>query len=262
MKSQRSPILIPILLVGLGTVILLGNYFLIDLQLGGYWPVVLILIGIQVLVRGDLGMSWQAHSFGITRGGVESASIEANGGEIDIRLRALRRTGRLIAGQYTARSRPRLLIRDNHARLILKRGDTWMLSLADWELEIAPDLPWDMLLSTHLGEIDVDLRDVQIRQAHIASGIGDVKVICPNRYAGPLHVRSMFGDIQLTIPKNVPALIRVNSSRLANLSTRGEFHQHATQTNLYATTSYKEGQATLDITVSATFGTVVLIASS
>ncbi|NJL93212.1 MAG: hypothetical protein HC915_05525 [Anaerolineae bacterium] len=200
MQSQPRPSLLwPLLLVIIGVVILLNNFLIIDAEVVRLWPVLLVGLGLAALWRGDIAPSWQAHTFGITRGSVESGLLEVNSGEIDVNLRRLQRAGRLIAGQYTARSRPRLLVRNNQARILMRRGDTWLFSLADWDVELAPDLPWSLVMSAHLGELKADLRGLNLRQAHIATGVGDIEVICPDQDAGPLYLRSTLGSIQVII---------------------------------------------------------------
>ncbi len=218
-SSQQAPIFFPIVLILLGIVILLNNFLLIEADVVSLWPVLLILVGLGVLWRGDLAPSWQAHTFGITRGSVESAALEINSGEIDVRLTRLDRAGRLIAGQYTARSRPRLTVRNNHANLSLQRGHTWLFSLADWELNIAGDLPWAILMSAHLGNLSADLRGITLKQAHVASGFGDIHLTCPDTLGGPVYVRSNFGDITLDVPASSPALIQVTTSPLCRIIT-------------------------------------------
>src|SRR3989304_4020183 len=116
-QPKRAPWLWPLALMIVGVVLLLRNFLLVDVDVTPYWPVLLVALGLQLLWRGDIAPSWQAHSFGITRGSVQSASLEIESGELDVQLRALRKPGRLIAGQYTARSRPGLTARTNHASL-------------------------------------------------------------------------------------------------------------------------------------------------
>ncbi|MEP0764364.1 MAG: hypothetical protein HRF48_16650, partial [Chloroflexota bacterium] len=210
-STKRTPLLWPLVLMAGGVALLLDNFLLVDLDLAPYWPVLLVLVGLLILVRGDIALSWGAHTFGITRGSVESAAIEIESGEIDVQLQALRKSGRLIAGQYTARSRPGLAVRNNRARLTMHRGQTWWLSLADWDVGLAHDLPWEILMSSHLGRLDADLRGIQVERATVASGLGDVSVACPVRCRGELVARSSFGDVRVSVPPRSAAIVRVQT---------------------------------------------------
>ncbi|MFC1960897.1 sugar ABC transporter substrate-binding protein [Chloroflexota bacterium] len=158
----------PVILVVAGVLLLLHNFLLIEFNVVQLWPLLLVALGLQVLLNGDLGISWAGKNFGITRGSVEAGTLRVNAGELDIQLQALKRPGRLIAGQYTARSRPALLADGNRAILTMDRSKTWWLSLADWQIELADDLPWNLLLSTSLGEITIDLRAIIIENGFIA----------------------------------------------------------------------------------------------
>jgi len=209
-QPRRAPWLWPILLMIGGVILLLKNFLLIDFDVRPYWPILLLALGVQLLVRGDIGPSWQAHTFGITRGSVQSGSLEIESGELDVQLRALRKSGRLIAGQYTARSRPALTVRNNHATLRMQRGQTWWLSLADWDVGLAHDLPWGVLVSSHLGRLEIDLRGLVIDRAYVSSGLGSVSVVCPEQTSGPVVARSTFGDVRLTVAPDSRAIIRVN----------------------------------------------------
>jgi len=258
MRKQRAPILFPITLVLLGIVILLNSFLLIDADVVSLWPILLIIIALQVLWRGDLAPSWQAQTFGITRGSVESASLEISSAEIDVRLTSLQRAGRLISGAYTARSRPRLAVRNNHANLVMRRGQTWLFSLADWDIQLTHDVPWVLLMSAHLGELKADLRGIVIERAYIASGIGDIDVTAPDELAGLIDIRSTFGDIHLTIPEGVPALIRITASPMCRVITDDHPFETDDDGEFYATPEYVPDQPALNIQAQNTFGNVLL----
>jgi hypothetical protein len=260
MRAQlgQTPIIWPLLLVAAGLLLLLSNFMLISLNVLEFWPIALILIGIQLLWRGDLAPSWQAQRFGITRGSVQSGNLEVSSGEIDVKLRASRRADRLITGLYTARSRPALVVRNNRAALSMRRGNTWLFSFADWEMNIARDLHWSLLVSAHLGQIDADLRDVTINQAFIASGIGDVRVVCPLQVTGPLFMRSTFGDVRLAIPQGVPAIIHIQAGPLCRIIRHSQRFLEQPDRAI-VTDTYDPDAPALNITVSSTFGNIHLI---
>lgn len=258
-RSQpRTPIFFPLTLVLVGIVILLNNYLLINADLVSLWPLVLILIGIQVAWRGDLAPSWQAQSFGITRGSVESAALEVSSGEIDVRLAAMNRAGRLIAGQYTARSRPRLAVRNNHATLTMRRGNTWLFSLADWEVGLTHDVPWALLMSSHLGELQADLRGLELQRAFLSSGVGDIRVILPEQVAGKVHIQSTFGDLSVLIPPGLPALIHIQASPLCRVIVNDTSLHKDTTGAYYATSAYKPEQPYQRLELVNTFGNILL----
>lgn len=255
-QSKRTVWLLPLLLVAVGVALLLDNFLLIDVDLAPYWPWLLVLVGLQVLVKGDIAPSWQAHSFGITRGSVRSGTLEIESGEIDVQIRALRKPGRLIAGQYTARSRPSLSVRNNHATLRLQRGQTWWLSMADWDLGLAGDLPWGLLVSSWLGNLDADLRGLVLDRAVLASGMGTVTVVCPDRGSGPISARSTFGDVRVNVPDEMPATIIVKAGPFARVRVDSGRYEEVGDRRYVTRDTEHSPQAALEITVGTVFGTV------
>ncbi len=226
-QANQPPRLWPIIAIATGVLLLLVNFKLIDFDTRQLWMLLLIALGIQVVRQGDLGVTRQGRTFGITRGSVEEAILEADAGALDIKLRALRKEGRLLAGQYTARSRPSLTVEHNHATVQMRRNASWLLSLADWEMGLTKDVPWCLLLSTHLGTIDADLRALEIDEARISSGIGDITLVCPDLPAGPIWARATFGDITIEIPDNMPAAVRIHTTALTRVKVGARFHEAA-----------------------------------
>ncbi len=265
--AKRAPWIWPLLLIAGGVALLLHNFLLVEFDLMAYWPVLLVLVGLQLLFRGDIALTWQAHSFGITRGSVQSGSVEIESGELDVQLHVLHKSGRLVAGQYTARSRPELSVRNNRATLRMQRGQTWWLSLADWEVGLADDLPWGVLVSSYLGRLDVDLRGVQVERAYVSSGLGSVTLGCPAQAPGPIFARSTFGDVRVAIPARSRAVITLKISPFARTRfDRDRFSQ--VEPGIFvslrpgetrdAVNSTEGLSPDLTVTVEAVFGTVVL----
>lgn len=262
--AKRAPWLWPLILMAGGIVLLLDNFLLIDLDLAPYWPVLLVVLGLQLLVRGDIAASWQAHTFGITRGSVQSGSIEIESGELDVQLHALHKPGRLIAGQYTARSRPNLRVRNNHATLNMQRGQSWWLSLADWDVGLANDLPWDVLVSSYLGELEADLHDLHIGRVYLSSGFGSVSLTCPRQAEGPLFARSTFGNVRAMIPVRSRAIIRIKSSPFARVRIDPAYFEEI-EPGIYANftpdddeDSDSEQPVDIDLTASTVFGSILI----
>lgn len=211
---------IALALVALGVVLLLNNfYFITSFNVAALLPLLLVVVGAAVLLRGDLLSGGQGRTFGITRGSVESGVLEVNSGSIDTRLRALPRQGRLIAGQFASDSRPQLAVQDGAAALRFDRAATPFLSFSDWELALARDLPWTFHISTSLGNVEVDLRGLVIQGGLVATGFGDIRLLCPDEVFTPITLRSTLGSIQVLTPAGLHAHVTVHGSRL--------FHVHS-----------------------------------
>jgi Domain of unknown function (DUF5668) len=257
MRGNRPPLILPLLLVALGAALLLQNFRLIEIDLLRYWPVLLIVAGIQLLLRGDLGLTWQSQTFGITRGDVAVATLDANAGELDVKIRPLRREGRLIAGQYTGRSRPQLKTNGDQAYLTMRRGAAWAFSLADWEIGLARDLPWTLMTSAFLGEIDADLRGLHIRQADFGSGFGDIRLVLPETAEEGVRVKCTFGNINLTVPEGGAAVIRVYQGPLMRAYIDEQRFIRLDE-GLFATLGYDQSEILVYAEVGSTFGAVRL----
>lgn len=235
-RASLAKWLWPLLGIAIGVLLLLRNFLLIDFDVLRLWPVILIAIGFALLLRGDVILG-KSQPFAITRGSVERADLDIDAGIIDVRLSALRREERLISGQFSPRARPELNVHSGQADIRMRRG-LWPLwpspSLEDWELGVARDLPWRMLISAYLGDIDVDLGDLQIEDARFVTGIGDVILQCAAEATGPIEARSTLGDVRISIPDGVPALIRLEPSRFCTVYVDPDRYQEV-RPNLYAT---------------------------
>lgn len=256
--TTRGAGLLALGLLVLGVVLLLSNFLIISgFNVTALWPLLLVVAGVVILLQGDLTNTTDARTFGITRGTVESASAEIMPGEIDVRVHGLTREGRLVAGQYAVNSRPSLDVRDNHAVLRMDRAATPWLSFVDWELALSRDLPWQLFISTHLGAVDLDLSDVILQSAVVATGMGDIRFTCPREAFEPLQLRSAVGDIHVYTPPGARAFVRVYGSPLLNIHV-DENRYEQSEDGTYVARAADSLLQPVEIIVRGTFGDVYL----
>jgi hypothetical protein len=259
-RDSKGPLVWPLGLAVVGVFLLLSNFLLLgDFNIFDLWPIVLVIIGAQILLRGDLVPSSDFRTFGITRGSIESATLEINAGEIDVNIRALesRNLERLIAGQYAHQARPSLNVRDVHAHLRMDRGRTPWLSFANWEMGISQDLPWQIVISSYLGQITADLSHVIIQNALISTGIGDIHLISPSESFEALYIRSLLGNINLITPPGYNVRITVEKGRFLSVQA-AENRYEEIEAGIYRSRDANEDLPLVDIIINGTFGDAYL----
>jgi len=256
-KGSRGPVVWPLMLTLVGIVLLLDNFLLLPLNITALWPLLLVVAGAVLLLRGDFTPDDSTRNFGITRGSVESALLELNAGEIDTRINALDREGRLIAGQFAADSRPALDVDDVFAHLRFDRAATPWMTFADWELGLATDLPWQFAMSSSLGDIELDLTGIYAEGGLIATGFGDIRVNVPEETLQPLQLQSNIGNIRVTSPIGAKIRIRVQGSRMFTARV-DERRYTETEPGLYVTLDAEPDAPLVDVEVRGTFGDVYL----
>lgn len=257
-KQASRPWLWPLLLVITGIALLLDNFLLLgDFNAAALLPLLLVVAGAQILLRGDLLPSTEARTFGITRGSVQSGTMEISSGAIDVQIRALQREGRLIAGQYAAESRPDLVSDDNHAHLKMKRSQTPWVSFTDWQIGVADDLPWQVFVSTHLGKATLDLSNIVVQEALVATGLGDIYLTSPYEAFGRLHLQSSLGIIHITTPQGYCTRIETHGGRFFK-TYADEKRYDSVEPNVYISKDADEDAPLVEIYIRGTFGDAYL----
>ena len=86
------------------------------------------------------------------------------------------------------------------------------VGLADWGLTLSPDVEVDLEISAGATDLDLDLRDLNVRRLDIEAGVSDIRVQLHNN-AGLTHVDIAAGvtDIELVVPDGVAAKIDIAS---------------------------------------------------
>jgi hypothetical protein len=257
-QESRGPILWPLLFIAVGVVILLDNFLLLgDFNVAGLLPLLLVVAGAQILLRGDLLPGSGVKTFGITRGSVESGTIEISAGDIDVEIRNLQREGRLIAGQFAAESRPRLDVDGTHATLRFYRADTPWYAFVDWQIALARDLPWQIFASTHLGQLNFDLSGLIVQEALVATGIGDIRLVAPQEAFAPLQVRSALGTIHVITPRGHAARIYAREGMMFGIHV-DETRYYQSEPGIYDAVDADENAPAVEIYISGTFGDLYL----
>ncbi|MFN8529984.1 MAG: DUF5668 domain-containing protein [Anaerolineae bacterium] len=260
-KGSRGVWIGSLALIAIGVLLLLNNFLLISgFNVSALWPLLLVIVGAIILLRGDLLAGGEGRAFGITRGSVESATLEISSAEIDVTLRALQREGRLIAGQYASNARPALNVQGTHTFLKMDRAATSWLSFADWDMSLALDLPWQVLVSTSLGQVNLDMSGLIIQNALISTGLGDIRLVLPEEAFEPLYLRSAAGSITVITPPGCAARIYTQQGTFFKIHADAARYE-ASQDGVHIAYTAKDAELSarmIDVYVAGTFGDAYL----
>ncbi len=258
-NENRRPWLWALLLLLTGVILLLQNFLVLEgFNAVSLLPLVLVVLGAQLIIQGDLLPGSGTRTFGITRGSVEAAALEINAGAIDVVLRPLQREGRLIAGQYAASSRPYLSVDGAYTHLRMDRAATPWTSFADWQMGLARDLPWTIYVSTHLGQISLDCTDLIVQKAILASGVGDIRLTCPYEAFDTLEVHSTLGNITVVTPHGYRVRVHTAGNRLFERRADGNRYAEVAP-GIYEALDADASAPQVTVYVRGTFGSVYLV---
>ncbi|MCS6834524.1 MAG: hypothetical protein NZ750_00715 [Anaerolineae bacterium] len=247
-------------LVGLGLVLLLNSFMLLgEVQLGSLWPLALVGLGLLVLVRGDLAPNDQTRRFSITRGSVQSATLEISAGDVDVTLMALpvEQQERLVVGSFALAARPALSVNDTHALVRMDRAEVGWNSLAEWEVRLAQNVPWVIYTSTSTGQQIIDLSELVLAQAHLASGIGAIRLVLPREFleGAWVQVRVNLAVLTISTPLGLRVLVQAQGRFLRLNADPARYQLTAEGWR----SSADETLPLLRVQISGTFGDVRLV---
>jgi len=260
-SKSKSPIIWPLALVAIGVILLLHNFILLgDINILNLSPLLLVLVGAWILLRGDIRPSSDAKSFGITRGSVESATLDIRSGEIDVAIAMLPTSNqeRLIAYRsFPVQSRPELKVDGVHTQLTMRRQHTPWFSYTDWDMLIAQQIPWQLLITSHLGQVNLDLAEGIVSNVRIATGIGNIHFVTPFEALDDVRLSSTLGTIHITTPFGYASQITIDQGHFMNLHI-DDTRYHMTENGDYVSLETQDDMPVVNMLVSNTFGDVYL----
>lgn len=265
-RRRRGSVLIGLLLVALGALLLLTTTravsFGIWIELVDYWPVLLLLIGMEIIlarrafllrtgvITATLVAVVAAAYFSMPEydlpeplraGYVEPLgdaqrihlSMAFFGGDVELtsdttisdsfaRLLAAdfgSRPSRVIREQsngdvefYLVSSGPFLRYSSNDGYTRRESEFNFPVGLADWDLELSPDVEVDIEISAGAADLALDLRGLNVRNLDIEAGASDIRVQLPAK-AEQTHIAIAAGaaDIELLAPDNIGVHIDIAS---------------------------------------------------
>jgi hypothetical protein len=289
---QRSGVAGPVFAIGLGTVFLLSNlgwlpWSALEL-LWRLWPLLLVAVGLDIiLARRSTALSILGVVIALVMlggalwlVGVGDLGGEALGGETinqplgeatyadvtlspavgDLMVDSLGDSDDLVAGRVRT-DRPGQIFADYDLR-----GDTAVYRLTGrlgvytvsdtwkWDLGLNSQIPMNLDANQGVGEIDLDLVELQVDDLNVSQGIGEITVRLPAGGRYHASVSQAIGQVTVEIPEGLGVRMEVDRA-LSGLTRPGVLER---QGEVYVTPGYQNADARVDLEIDQAIGNIIV----
>ena len=244
-----------VVLLAVGSLFLADNLGYIAFDLNLLWPLFVIALGLNILLRRYSAPSnGSAQKISVPLDGAEEASVRLEHGAGRLRISDSAPQDQLLAGDFDAL---RLSSRKDGSKLevtlrtavedtfLLIFPWNWSRGLRTWEFGLNPDIPISLKIEGGASENQLDLSETKVVALDIDTGASSTSIIMPKK-AGHTKAEISGGaaSFDITIPKAVAARIRVDSGLGSVSVDEGRFPRAGKG---YQSTDYDKAANTLDL---------------
>jgi hypothetical protein len=286
-----------VILISLGVIFLLSNMGLLSISwfdLARYWPVLLVLAGIDILIgrssfMGSVltavvavavigGIVWLVNTGSAARatgasnttvsyelGDVESLRVNLSMAVAGTKLTGAADDGMAATGSYNT---------DSDLKLISSyetEGNTGVLTIeqkgdndgnvqgnvqSNLNLAISDAVPVDLIIDVGVGETTLDLSGLNIRSLSLNTGVGTVEVTLPGKGDYAVDINAGIGSIKVRVPDSLE--VRANVDRgITGLDLPTRFEKEGD--DRWETRDFNSASDRVTITVNSGIGNIEII---
>jgi hypothetical protein len=297
-KSRPGSVIGPLILITIGVLFLLSNLGYISssiwLLLVQFWPLILILFGIEIIfgrtrwgqllvlliglvVAGGLiyvllnpgqfpiGGSLTTAQIAESGDGVTMAQLELSPGVGELNVTPLASGAANWIEGTVAHSSSQTLekeyqVTDGNAFMKLDtEGSGFFLGTSSerWNLGLSPHIPIELKINAGVGGSTVDLNALNTPRVDLDTGVGGMKVTMPS-HAGTVtaRVNGGVGGLTVYIPEGIPARIRADAGIGGVNINQARFPLVAE--NTYASPDYADATNRIDLSVDSGVGGITI----
>jgi hypothetical protein len=278
-----------IVLIAVGVVIMLMNVgaltWFTTLRFLQLWPVALIAVGVDLWTRGRyrlmvilvallaaVGLYFSSGSLlGTARATTEQieqslesasrATVTITSGVSELRVTGLDDTNNLISGKIDLAAGERAIKQfDNNGGVATyELRSEWaqgrMMNLRNhlWDLALTTGIPLDLTIETGVGRSTLDLRDVQLSNLVVNTGVGETNLtLATGSYKA--DVSTGVGATTIRIPTGVAAKVELERG-LGAVNLRGDFDKDE---DVYTSPNYATAENRIDLRVQGGVGAITI----
>jgi hypothetical protein len=123
-----------------------------------------------------------------------------------------------------------------------------------WDLGLNADVPLELEISLGVGESDVDLTGLQVRDLEVSMGIGQTTVVLPGEGRFQARIEGAIGQTVVVIPAGLEARIQVDTG-IAGRQLPASYQR---QDDVYTSPGYAGADDRVDLVVSQAIGNLTI----
>lgn len=182
-----------------------------------FWPFVLILGGVWVLIGVFLRGSTDVENVSIELQGASTADLNISHGAGELKIHGGANANEVAHGSFSRgldrrvnRNGDRLEVRMQPAKDVFDFPFFGPPHQHDWDVSLNQEVPITMKLNLGANKSELDLRDLKITNLDLDTGASDTKLILPAR--GRFHADIDLGaaSLEVTVPEGLSARIRAS----------------------------------------------------
>lgn len=296
MNNPRHGLVGPILLIVVGIVLLLTQLGLWSLDwadLLRLWPLVLILIGLDIMLGhtragGSLLLltgvvvvalavlliappvagrpAKDQVSYSYPAAGIESATVRLEVGAAELDLRPLYTSPNLFQADVEydeRRTRVDYSAEANNSRAsITLRSETtqgvWLPFFQrfseQWRVGLSPNVPLNLEVTAGVSTASLDLRNLHLNVLQLNAGVGDIHVRLPGRGDYRVNMDGGIGALNIEVPAEIEARIRLDGG-IGSVNIDRRFER---QGRYYVSEGYASAEQRVDIDIDGGLGSVTV----
>ncbi len=295
-EERRPSYVLPAVLIIAGVVLLLDQLGIWTVDWShvlSLWPLLLILLGLDILARSvrvsgplmtimlvvavgiAIVLLWPSLTVGPIRStdrrttsleGVEQASIFLSSGVADLDVRAIESSTFLLDGDFAYSDRRQAPTFESKTRNgfatieIASRDDGSQVlgtrsTMERWQIDLSTRVPLGLTVNAGVGKTVLDLEDLTLDRLQVAVGVGETEVTLARSGTYDAAIDGGVGEITVIIPKDTPARVRVDQG-LGNVSVDPSLRPVG---RYYETPAYTEGTGGIEVDVDGGIGAIRIL---
>jgi hypothetical protein len=287
-KHKHTSLVGPSLLIGIGILFLLDNlgYMQWDFwQIIRFWPVLLVVWGLELLLQGRLlgriisaciilivilGGTWYLTTHNDLRPSSPIAYLKNDTASFIVTLKpsiaqvsidAYTDSANLIGGdvslpkglhlteEYTAGNRARLRLSTQPASRNWWPGQTEM-----WDLKLNGDTLLDMEVDLGVGDLNLNLSDLLVNKLTTDFGIATINIQLPTEGGHDITIDGGIGTLSLEIPIDTAVRITIDGG----IVTKNFPPTYQRSNNVWTSPGYTESDDRVNVFISLGIGTIIV----